>query len=72
VKKSIKAVMLSAFIFSGFRHLYLKRRLAGSVLIGASSAAIYYLISKAVTNALEVAEKIQSGEVQLDVVTITN
>lgn len=63
--------MLSALVFPGLGHLYLKKRLAGSVLIGASFAAIYYLISKAVANALQVVEKIQSGDVQLDVVAIT-
>jgi len=71
VKKSTKAVLLSAFVFPGLGQLYLKKRLAGSVLIGASFAAIYYVISKAVENALHIAEKIQSGAVQPDVVAIT-
>jgi hypothetical protein len=71
VKKITKAVLLSAFVFPGLGHLYLKKRLSGSILMGASFAAIYYLMSKVVENALQIAEKIQSGEVQPDAVTIS-
>ena len=64
-------MLLSAFVFPGIGHIYLKQRMSGGVLIGASFAAMYYLMSKMVTNALQVAEKIQSGDVQLDVVAIS-
>lgn len=71
MKKITKAVLLSAFVFPGIGHLYLKKRMAGSVLIGVSFAAIYYLMSTIIEHALQIAEKIQSGEVQPDVVAIT-
>jgi hypothetical protein len=71
VKKLTKAVLLSAFVFPGLGHLYLKKRLTGSVLVGASFAAIYYLMSKVVENALLISEKIQSGDVPLDAVAIS-
>jgi len=71
VKKSTKAALLSAFVFPGVGHLYLKKYTAGILLAGASFAAIYYLIAKAVETAVEISEKIQSGDVQMDVGAIT-
>jgi hypothetical protein len=71
VKKSTKAALLSAFVFPGVGHIYLKRYVPGILLSGTSFAAIYYLVSKAVERALEISEKIQSGEVELDVEAIT-
>jgi len=71
MKKSTKAVLLSAFVFPGAGHLYLKIYILGIALIGASLVGVYYLITTSVESALEIAEKLQSGELQLDEVTIT-
>ncbi len=71
MKKSTKAVLLSAFVFPGAGHLYLKRYLPGSILAGVSLTGIYYLVTTTVDRAWEIAEKIQSGAVQLDATTIT-
>lgn len=67
----MKASLLSAFVFPGAGHLYLKKYIPGVALVGTSLAGVYYLISNLVERALEIAEKIQSGEVQLDTATIT-
>ena len=71
MKKSTKAVLLSAFLFPGVGHIYLKKYISGVVLVGASIAAISYLVSKAVERAFQIAEKIQAGGVPLDVEAIT-
>jgi hypothetical protein len=71
MKKSTKAVLLSAFVFPGAGHLYLKKYMRSSVLVGASLVGVYYLVTKTVERAWQIAEKIQSGEVQLDATTIT-
>ena len=71
MKKSMKAALLSAFVFPGVGHLYLKKYIHGVVLVGTSLAGSYYVISKTVERALEIVEKIQSGAVPLDVTTIT-
>jgi len=71
VKKSTKAALLSALVFPGAGHLFLKKYTTGVVLAGASFASIYYLTSKTVEKALQIAEKIQSGDVPLDVEAIT-
>jgi heme/copper-type cytochrome/quinol oxidase subunit 4 len=71
MKKSTKAFLLSAFVFPGAGHLYLKSYILGFALIGVSLVGVYYLITTSVESALEIAEKIQSGEIQLDDATIT-
>lgn len=71
MKKSTKAALLSAFVFPGVGHIFLKKTIPGIFLVGASLVATYYLISKTIENALQIFEKIQSGDVQLDVIAIT-
>ena len=70
MKKSTKAALLSAFVFPGAGHMYLKRYIPGVVLVGASLVSIYYMISKTVESALQIFEKIQSCYVQPDVAEI--
>jgi hypothetical protein len=71
MKKSMKAALLSAFLFPGIGHYFLKKYIAGTVLVGTAFAALYLIISSAVSRALEITEKIQRGDVQLDVTAIT-
>jgi TM2 domain-containing membrane protein YozV len=71
MNKSVKVALLSAFVFPGVGHFYLKKHLVGSLLAGAAFAAIYLVVSKALELAVQIADKIQSGEVQLDVAAIT-
>ena len=71
MKKSTIAVLLSAFIFPGSGHFYLKKYIAGVLLVGTSFAAMYYLISMVVDRAFEVSKKIQTGDIPLDIEAIT-
>jgi hypothetical protein len=52
--------------------MYLKLYVHGIVLLVGASSAIYFIVSVAVTTALEIAEKIQSGGVPLDRGAITD
>ena len=72
MKRSTKAALLSGLIFPGIGHLYLKRYVHGITLCVASASAIYFIVSVAVTTALEVTKKIQSesGGVALDMAAI--
>lgn len=72
MKRSTKAVLLSAFVFPGVGHLYLRQFVIGIVLSGGSAGALYYIISSAVSKALEIAETIQSEGMSLDVEVIVN
>jgi hypothetical protein len=71
MKKPMKAALLSAFVFPGVGHLFLKKYVSGIALVGVSFSDIYYLISKTVEMALQITEKIQSGDVKLDIIAIT-
>ena len=70
MKKSIKAALLSALLFPGVGHVFLKRYIPGVVLIGASFSGIYYLTSKMVERALQITDKILSGDIQMDAAAI--
>jgi predicted small integral membrane protein len=70
MKKSTKAVLLSALVFPGLGHLSLKKYVPAAVLAGASFASIYYTITKSVENALQIVEKIQMDYSQPDVAAI--
>ena len=71
MKKSTKATLLSMLVFPGVGHLYLRKYLLGMVLFIGAATATYFIVSSAVKTALEVAEKIQSGSIPLEVGTIT-
>ena len=71
MNKPMKAALLSAFVFPGVGHFLLKKYIPGAVLAGTAFAGLYFLITKTVERALQIAEEIQSGEVQLDAATIT-
>jgi len=71
MKNSTKAVLLSALVFPGAGHFFLKKRIPGIILSGTAFAALYVVISNVVERALLIAQKIQSGDVQLDIAEIT-
>ena len=70
MKKSTKAVLLSAFIYPGVGHIVLKRYVSAAGLIVAASASLYILVSNAVTKALQISDKIINGEIQPDIEVI--
>lgn len=70
MNKSLKAALLSALVFPGAGHFFLKKYLRGALLTGATLAAFAVIISQAVARAQQIAEQIQRGEVRLDVTAI--
>lgn len=72
MKKSTKAVLLSALAFPGAGHIYLKKYITGAALVGTSCAGLYFLISKAANEASKIAGQIQSGAVSPDIATVTD
>ena len=71
MSKSIKAAMLSAFVFPGVGHFLLKKHIPGMVLAGIAFASLYFIVSTMVERALQIVDRVQRGEVQLDVAAIT-
>ncbi|NNK94696.1 MAG: hypothetical protein HKP41_10130 [Desulfobacterales bacterium] len=70
MSKAIKAALLSALVFPGTGHFFLKKHIIGTLLAGAASASLYLVLSRMLERALQIGEKIQRGEVQLDVAAI--
>lgn len=71
MNKSNKAALFSTLIFPGAGHFFLKRYISGAVIACAAMAALYLITANLLERAREIADKILSGEVGLDVVTIT-
>jgi hypothetical protein len=70
MSKAIKAALLSAFVFPGTGHFFLKKYTTGTLLAVAAFTSLYVVVSGIVEKALQIVEKIQLGEVQLDVAAI--
>src|SRR5215467_7742666 len=60
---SIKAALLSGLVFPGVGHLYLRRWLRGLLLAAAAAAVSWFLVSVAVNSAMDIAGKIEGGDV---------
>ncbi len=71
MKRSTKAALLSGLIFPGVGHMVLKQYLRGSILMLAALIALIVIVTKAVEQALAIVDKINSGEIPLESVTIT-
>lgn len=70
MNKSMKAPLLSALVFPGAGHFFLKKYFPGAVLACTALAGVYFLIAKTVERVLQITKKLESGEVQLDVAAI--
>ena len=70
MSKSSKAVLLSALVFPGAGHIYLKKYITGAILVCAALAALYLIAADILERALAITEKIERGEVGLDVAAI--
>jgi hypothetical protein len=67
-----KAVLFSILVFPGSGHLFLKKYKKGFSLMIASAIALTVLVYNLLQRAMEIMDKIQSGEiVQIDMLTIS-
>ena len=71
MNKPTKAALLSAFVFPGVGHFFVKKYMVGMALSGASLVGIYWLVTQVVDRAQQITAQIQRGELPLDVATIT-
>ena len=72
MNRSTKAVLISALVFPGAGHLFLRKMLSAVVLIAVTFAAVYVLMSSVVQQANVIAGQILSGELQADLGSISN
>lgn len=71
MQKPLKAALLSALVFPGLGHYFLKRYVAAAILASAAFGGLYFLIAKTTEMAFQISGKIQSGDIPLDVATIS-
>jgi len=71
MSRSLKAALLSAFVFPGSGHFLLRKPVHGSLLAGVSIVCLWALLSIALDKAREISLKLQSGEIPLDISRIT-
>ena len=72
MKKSSKAALLSAFVFPGAGHFFLKKYILGIILLFISLCGAYYLTSIMFEKATQLTEQILSGKVQPNAAAITD
>jgi len=65
MKNAIKAALLSAFVFPGAGHFYLKKAAVGNLILVPAVTAIGYLSWQAYQKALLISQKIVNGEIPL-------
>lgn len=71
MNKPTLATLLSIFVCPGAGHFLLKKYIAGAILAGSASVALYIVIAKTVETALFITNEIQRGEMPLDLPSIT-
>ena len=72
MNRSTKAALISALVFPGAGHLFLRKTLSAVLLIAVTFAAVYVLMSSVIQQANVIAEQILSGELQADLGSISN
>jgi hypothetical protein len=65
--KATKAALMSALIFPGCGHFYLKSKLRGAIFTLFSAGCLYVIITYAVNIANDISDKLLSGEIPLDI-----
>jgi presenilin-like A22 family membrane protease len=65
-------VLLSALVFPGLGHLYLKRWVAGGVLTCVAAFSVYYIFLIAMDIALDVSQQIETGAIPADIATVSD
>lgn len=67
---SMKAALLSALVFPGAGHALLKKYVFASILAAAALIGIILMVAQMIDTAMQISEKIMTGEVRPDVATI--
>ena len=72
MNRSTKAALISALVFPGAGHIFLRKMLPAVLLTTVTFAAVYVLMSSVIQQANTIAEQILSGELQADIGSISN
>jgi len=70
MSKSLKAALLTALVFPGAGHYFLKKKMTATILAGIAAISLYLIVSAAISRANEIVAQIQNGEVRPDIASI--
>jgi hypothetical protein len=70
MRNSIKAALLSAFVFPGLGHIVLKSYPMGFLLATAALLSSSLLIANVIKRAMAIVESLQRGEIPIDITVI--
>jgi len=71
MEKSVKAALLSALVYPGAGHYFLKKNIMCVVFVIAFSVPFYFIISDLIEKAEHVVEQIENGKIPLDITAIS-
>lgn len=66
MKESLKAALWSIFILPGSGHFYLKKPLAGSVIVAIVCGGLSVVVIEIVERAMKIVDKVLLGEIPYD------
>ncbi|MDB2705300.1 hypothetical protein N9Y67_02035 [Pseudomonadota bacterium] len=70
MKKSLKAALLSALVFPGFGHFFLKKPIQGLLLAVLATLCLYFLLTSIYDLAQQLSLQIQQGQIAMDLGSI--
>ncbi|CAM3887039.1 hypothetical protein [Rheinheimera salexigens] len=71
MKKSVQAALLSALVYPGVGHFYVKKHVMGAVFVCAFSIPLYFFIKEIFAKAEQIVQQLKSVEIPLDIAAIT-
>jgi hypothetical protein len=71
LKKPIKAALLSALVYPGVGHFFLKKYVFGAVFAAIFSVPLYLITREIIVKAKNIVEHIKNGEIPLDISVIS-
>jgi hypothetical protein len=71
MKTPLKAALISALVFPGAGHLFLKKYTSGIILTSAFSLALYFLMIDLMSKAEYMIQQIETGNIRLELSSIT-
>jgi len=71
MKKPMKAALLSAFVYPGAGHFFLKKYSLCALFACTFSVPLYFIISEIITKAEHIVEQIKNGEIPMNIAAIS-
>lgn len=66
MNKSVKAILLSAFLYPGAGHFFLKKYVFSALFAAAFSIPLLFIFSSIISKAQQIAEQLNSGQIPFD------